>query len=213
MRSLALAILCCMCFFAVPASATLVDMSYHNGSLSAEAQLDVVNGQAIAGSGKISGGGLIGTLPMNFIYPNVPLPPLDAVPSADCIPGALGCYDVGTFSCGCNFVANDTGFNIGAVIPVDVDGIAFQVGGPIINYGFSLYDAGDGSVGEILVGNQSPQPNILNAGTAGGTLQYSVVPEPASFGPLSVGLLLLGLVLRRTRTRLKLATQSGRPFI
>ena len=117
------------------------------------------------------------------------------------------------FSCGCNFVANDTVFNIGAVIPIDVNGIAFQVGGPIINYGFSLYDAGDGSVGEILVGNQSPQPNILNPGTPGGTLRSGVVPEPAPFGPLSVGLLLLRLDLRRTRTRLRLAPQSGRPFI
>src|ERR1700689_1925827 len=93
---------------AARAEATLVSLEYTNGSVHATAKLKVVGGQAISGTGTISGGGLIGTLPMTYIFPGAGPAPLVATPSNDCIPGALGCYDVALFSCGCAFVDEDT---------------------------------------------------------------------------------------------------------
>jgi hypothetical protein len=137
-----------------PAMATLVFLQYTNGSVLANATLDVEGGQAVSGTGTISGGGLIGTLPMTYIYPGAAPAPLSATPAADCNPSdAIGCYDVSLFSCGCAFVGEDTVFNIGSPIPIDANGISFQVGGSALNYGFGLYDAGDGTIGEILAGN------------------------------------------------------------
>ncbi len=180
------------------ANATLVSINYINDSVHATAVLDVVGGQAISGTGTISGGGLIGTLPMTYIFPGAGPAPLIATPSTDCIPGALGCYDVSLFSCGCSFVDEDTVFNIGAAIPIDGDGISFQVGGAVLNYGFAIYDAGDGTVGEILVGNADPQPDIEIAGVPGGTLEYRTIPEPASLALLSIGVIGLHCVRRRS---------------
>jgi hypothetical protein len=172
-------------------------MVYDNGSVHATAVLNVVGGQAISGTGAISGGGLIGTLSMTYIYPGAGPAPLGATPSADCIPGAVGCYDVSLFSCGCSFIDEDTVFNIGAAIPLDADGISFQVGGAALNYGLALYDAGDGSVGEILVGNAAPQPDLDIAGVSGGTLGYQTVPEPASAGLFGIAAISVGWVRRR----------------
>ena len=183
---------------AVRANATLVSIDYTNASVQATAVLDVVGGAAISGTGTISGGGLIGTLPMTYIFPGAGPAALITTPSADCIPGAVGCYDVGQFSCGCAFVNEDTVFNIGAVIPIDVDGIAFQVGGATLNYGFALYDAGDGTVGEILVGNADPQPDIYIPGVSGGTLSFRTIPEPASLALLSIGVVGMHSVRRRS---------------
>jgi hypothetical protein len=183
---------------AVRANATLVSIDYTNDSVHATAVLDVVGGEAISGTGTISGGGLIGTLPMTYIFPGAGPAPLTATPSTDCIPGAVGCYDVSLFSCGCAFVDEDTVFNIGAAIPIDVDGIAFQVGGATLNYGFALYDAGDGTVGEILVGNADPQPDIYIPGVSGGTLSFRTIPEPASLALLSIGVVGMHSVRRRS---------------
>lgn len=182
------------------ARATLVSVEYNNDSVHATAILNVVGGQAISGTGTISGGSLIGTLPMTYISPGAGPAPLVATPSTDCIPGAVGCYDVALFSCGCAFVDEDTVFNIGTAIPLDTDGISFQVGGSALNYGFALYDAGDGTVGEILVGNAPPQPDIDIPGVPGGTLQYQTIPEPASLGLLGVAAITMGLVRCRRRS-------------
>ena len=189
-----------------PATATLVSLRYSNGSVLATATLDVENGQAISGSGAISGGGLIGTLPMTYIFPNSAPLPLTATPASDCIAGALGCYDVGVFSCGCAFVDEDTVFNIGSAIPIDTDGIAFQVGGAALNYGFALYDAGDGTVGEILAGDAPPQPSILIPGQAGGALQFEV-PEPDSAVMLATGV--FGLSCFRWAARRRKSVLGG----
>ena len=46
-------------------------------------------------------------------------------------------------------------------------------------------------MGEVLVGNAAPQPNLDNQGTPGGTLTAEVVPEPpvlALFGMAFAGL-------------------------
>jgi hypothetical protein len=85
-----------------PALAALVNLYYINGSVLAIATLEVEGGQAISGTGTISGGGLIGTLPMTYIFPDTAPAPLTATRASDCIPGAIGCYDVGLFSCGCS---------------------------------------------------------------------------------------------------------------
>src|SRR2546425_6629160 len=98
-----------------PAMATLVNLEYANGSVLADATLDVEGGQAVSGTGTISGGGLIGTLPMTYIFPGAAPTPLTATPAADCSASAPGCYDVSLFSCGCAFVGEDTQFNISAV--------------------------------------------------------------------------------------------------
>jgi hypothetical protein len=172
--------LLCVFWWTVPSFATPVVIQYVNGSVLATATLDVENGQAVSGTGTIQGGGLIGVLPMELLGPDHAPAPLHAIPANDCLAGAIGCYDVGTFSCGCDFVGNDTTFDITAAIPVDINGIAFQVGNSALNYGFALYDVGDGTVGEILVGDAAPQPNILNGGTGGGTLSFQVMPEPPS---------------------------------
>jgi hypothetical protein len=176
-----------------PAIAVLIDLKYINGSIIANARLDVVEGQVVSGVGAISGGGLIGTLPMTYIFPATAPAPLKVTLASDCISGAVGCYDVGLFSCGCAFVGEDTVFNIGSAIPIDTDGIAFQVGGSALNYGLGLYDAGDGTVGVILVGDAAPQPSILIAGVAGGTLQYQAVPEPTSLALLTAGLIAVSI--------------------
>jgi hypothetical protein len=176
-----------------PAIAGLIDLKYVNGSIIASARLDVVDGQVVSGVGAISGGGLIGTLSMTYIFPATAPAPLKATLASDCISGAVGCYDVGLFSCGCAFVGEDTVFNIGSTIPIDTDGIAFQVGGAALNYGLGLYDAGDRTVGAVLVGDAAPQPSILIAGMAGGTLQYQAVPEPTSLMLWTVGLIAVGI--------------------
>ncbi len=187
---------------AAQANATLVSITYTNDSVPASdtvhasAMLGVEGGQAISGTGTISGGGLVGTLPMTLIFPGAAPAPLIATPAADCFPGAVGCYDVSLFSCGCSFVGEDTVFNVGAAIPVDVGGISFQVGGSALNYGFALYDAGDGTVGEILVGDAPPQPSIEIV-TQGGVLEARTVPEPASLALLGVGVIATGVVGRR----------------
>ncbi len=173
------------------ANATTVAMHYVNDTLVADATLDVEQGQAVRGTGSISGGGLIGTLPMVLLSPDFAPAPLVAVPSRDCGPGIFGCYDVGIFSCNCSFVAEDTGFDLSSPISVDSGGILFQVGGTALNYPFALYDAGDGAVGEVLVGDAAPQPYLDNQGTPGGTLKAEVVPEPpvlALFGMAVAGL-------------------------
>ena len=202
MRKLVLLAALATCVMMVArANATQVLIDYTNNavdSLHATAVLDVVGGQAISGIGTISGGGLIGTLPMTYIFPGAGPAPLTATPSTDCIPGALGCYDVSLFSCGCAFVGEDTVFNIGAAIPIDVDGISFQVGGAALNYGFAIYDFGDGTVGEILVGNADPQPLIYIPGVPGGTLEYRTIPEPTSLALLSIGAIGLHCVRRRS---------------
>jgi hypothetical protein len=182
------------------AQAVPVTMHYVNGTVVIDATLDVTDGQATSGSGTISGGGLIGTLPIDLLVPGTTLAPLQAVASNDCDPAASSCYDSGTFSCGCNFVANDTVFDMAQAIPVDTNGIAFQAGGAAINYGLSLYDAGDGTVGEIIVGDAAPQPDILNAGTSGGTLSFAAVPEPASASLFCLALAALRRTIRRPRT-------------
>src|SRR5690348_4154719 len=97
-------------FTIAPAMATLVNLQYANGSVLVTATLDIEGGQAVSGTGTISGGGLIGTLPMTYIFPDTAPAPLSATPASDCIPGAAGCYDVGLFSCGCAFVGEDTVF-------------------------------------------------------------------------------------------------------
>jgi hypothetical protein len=89
-------------------------------------------------------------------------------------------------------------FNIGSPIPIDANGISFQVGGSALNYGFGLYDAGDGTIGEILAGNAPPQPDLLIPGKAGGTLEYEVISEPAALALLSVGLIGMRLMRRRS---------------
>lgn len=182
---------------ALPAQAIPVTIHYVNGSLVADATLDVEGGRAVSGTGTISGGGFIGTLPITYLSTGMAPPPLVAVPAQDCTPADAGCYNVGTFSCGCNFTDQDTVFDTASAIPVDTNGIAFQIGGSAINYGLALYDAGDGTVGEIVVGEASPQPVILNAGTPGGTLEFQVVAEPMSLAVLSVGLVGLASVRRR----------------
>jgi hypothetical protein len=172
-----------------PAASTIVHINYTNGSILATASINVENGQAISGTGQISGGGLIGVLPMTYIFPSAAPAPLVATSASDCIEGAAGCYNVGVFSCGCSLVDEDTVFNIGAQIPIDADGIAFQVGGPALNYALALYDAGDGTVGAILVGDASPQPSIYISGLSGGALTYQAVPEPPALVLLFVGLI------------------------
>jgi hypothetical protein len=181
----------------VPASAELVRIRYVNGSILATASLNVENGQAISGTGEISGGGLVGVLPMTYIFPSAAPAPLETTSASDCIQGAAGCYDVGVFSCGCSLVDEDTVFAIGARIPIDVDGIAFQVGGPKLNYALALYDAGDGTVGAVLVGDASPQSSILISGLPGGALTYQSVPEPPTLVLLFVGL--IGLTICNPR--------------
>ena len=207
MRILSLATALAMVVVA-PAMATQVQFQYTNGSVVADGTLDVDGGQAVSGGGTISGGGFVGTLPMTYIYPGAAPVPLETSLTTGCAPGALGCYNVQTFSCGCAFVDEDTVFNIGDAIPLDVSGIAFQVGGSALNYGFALYDAGDGTVGEIIAGDQSPQPPILNAGTAGGRLEYSVVPEPTSWALLTIGL--IGLCIVKCRPGVQTATDHDR---
>lgn len=159
--------------------ATSVTVRYVNGDVLAVATLNIEQGQASSGSGTIQGGGLIGTLPLLLIGPNAAPAPLSAPASNDCAPSVSSCFDVGTFSCGCNFVANDAAFDLAATVPVDSQGLAFQAGGASLNYGFSIYDAGDGTVGDILVGDAAPQPEILNGGTSGGSLAVDI-PAPRS---------------------------------
>jgi hypothetical protein len=72
------------------------------------------------------------------------------------------------------------------------------VGGATLNYGFALYDAGDGTVGEILVGNADPQPDLDIAGVPGGTLSFRTIPEPASLAPLSIGVVGVHFARRRS---------------
>jgi hypothetical protein len=176
-------------FVVSPASATLVHINYINGSILVTASINVENGQAVSGTGQISGGGLIGVLPMTYIFPSAVPAPLVTTSASGCIQGAAGCYNVGVFSCGCSLVDEDTVFNIGAQIPIDTDGIAFQVGSPVLNYALALYDAGDGTVGAILVGDASPQPSIFISGLSGGALTYQAVPEPPALVLLFVGLI------------------------
>jgi len=188
-------------FTIYPAVAESVIFKYVNGSITASGRLNVIRDQVVSGFGTISGGGLIGALSMNYIFPTTAPAPLKANLASDCISNAVGCYDVGLFSCGCAFVGEDTVFNIRSVIPIDTDGIAFQVGGIALNYGLGLYDAGDGTVGVILVGDASPQPSILIAGVAGGTLQSQAVPEPTSLMLLTVGLIGMGIYKFGNHTR------------
>lgn len=161
--------------------------------------MDVEFGQAVSGEGTISGGGLIGTLSMSLIEPNTTLAGLSATPSADCSPAAASCYDVGLFSCGCALTALDTAFDLASAMPIDSNGIAFQVGGGDLNYGLALYNNGDGTVGVLLVGDAAPQPSVLIPGEGGGTLTFQRISEPGALALFSVGMTGLTGVRRRGR--------------
>ena len=187
---------------AAQANATLVSITYTNDSVPASdtvhasAMLGVEGGQAISGTGTISGGGLVGTLPMNSYIPGGRTGTADRNPGRGLLSrrgrllrrkSVLVRVFVRRRGYGVQRRRRDSrrcGWNLipGGRLRAQLRICALRCGGR--------------HCGRILVGDAPPQPSIEIV-TQGGVLEARTVPEPASLALLGVGVIATGVVGRR----------------
>jgi hypothetical protein len=180
-------------FFASHAEAAVVIYNLtgdvNGDSYAAHVSLDVSDGNAISGTGTITGAGLTGTESLTLITL--------ASPGVENDGGGLLGYR-----------SNDgtDWFDADTAVPIDANGLIFAIGPNPVGFGtsqqFDVYNVGGnnydaGFFGKSMAG-VAPAYYSYNDPVS---LTVSAVPEPATWAAMLFGFGLVGAAIRRTRAK------------
>jgi hypothetical protein len=164
---------------------TFTFTGYEGGQeLTATMTLDVVGGQAVSGTGTISSPYWTGSDALTLVTWSTP----------DVNNNAGGGDLSYRFGGGTDLIGDTS-------VPIDGSGLVFKVAGaPALDLGFNIWSNGGDSYTGFLAGN-SPTPGgsiIYDSFT--GQLVSGVVPEPATWAMLILGVAMLGIAARRRKS-------------